>query len=122
MNENDPFASPDLDKTIIMPSPGGRTHPANQPIHQRQTDPLQGRSIADIDYSKRITGLNPLIAAANSLFNIITLLRTTLQHGDPTRLRDYLVQNIKTFESRSKAAGLPPEKNYRCPLCTLHVT
>jgi len=121
MNQNDPFASPDLDKTVIMPSPGGRIPPASHSPNYWQSDPPLGRVATDIDAAKKIAGLNPLIAAANPLLNIVPLLRTTLQHADPIGLRDYLIQNIKTFESRSKAAGFPPEKVIaaRYALCTL---
>ena len=120
MNNDDPFASPDSDRTIIMPSPGGRIPPQEKPTnHKQATTPLEG--MADINIPMATAGLNPLLAAANPLLNVVPQLRATLQHTDPSGLRDYIAQNIKTFESQAKAAGVPPEKVIaaRYILCTL---
>lgn len=121
MSQDDPFATSDSDKTIIMPNPGGRNPPTTQSANHRQSASLLNTS-AEIDIPTRtISGINPLIAAANPLLNIVPQLRTTLQHTDPLGLRDFLTQCIKTFESNAKAAGIPPEKVIaaRYALCTL---
>ena len=120
MSQNDPFASPDVDKTIIMPSPGGRTPPAQRSSSHSQLGVPVDKPIIDNDHTPAVTGLNSLIAAANSLLNATTLLRTTLHHNNLIGLRDYLVQSIKTFENRARAAGIPSEKVIatRYALCT----
>ncbi len=120
MSQNDPFASPDLDKTIIMPSPGGRIPPAQRSSPHSQLGVPVEKSIIDSDHTPAMTGLNPLITAANPLLNTTTLLRTTLHHNDLAGLRDYLVQSIKTFENQARAAGVPSEKVIatRYALCT----
>lgn len=119
MSQNDPFASPDSDKTIIIPSPGGRTPPQRSSAYSQLGMPGD-KPIIDTDYASATSGLNPLIAAANPLLNTTTLLRTTLYHHDLIGLRDYLVKNIKTFENQARAAGVSSEKIIaaRYALCT----
>jgi type VI secretion system protein ImpK len=117
MSQDDPFALPDSDRTVIMPSPGGRSAPpAPRSIETPYTNAPSESTNAAI-----VAGLNPLIAAANPLLNIVPQLRTTLQHENPPGLRDYIAHNIKLFESRAKAAGISAEKVIaaRYALCTL---
>ncbi len=118
MNKDDPFASPDSDRTIIMPSPGGRAPTQGQ---QASHKPPPSGSFVETDTSTVVSGLNPLIAAANPLLNVVSQLRVTMQHTDPMGLRDYIAQHIKTFENQAKAAGILPEKVIaaRYVLCTL---
>jgi type VI secretion system protein ImpK len=116
MSQDDPFAFSDPDKTVIMPSPGGRgVPPAQQPANTSFTNAMPESTTAIA------AGINPLIAAANPLLNIVLQLRATLQHPDPSSLRDYIAQNIKIFEGRAKATGIAPEKIIaaRYVLCTL---
>jgi type VI secretion system protein ImpK len=101
----------DPDRTVIIPSPQGRAAPrgatvAAPPLPEAPTNP---------------TGLNPLVAAANPLLDIVPQLRAALQHPDPVALRSALVRDIKLFESRARAAGVDPEKivGARYALCTL---
>jgi type VI secretion system protein ImpK len=65
--------------------------------------------------------LNPLVAAANPLLDLVPQLRSTLQHPDPAGLRDALARDIQAFEARARAAGVSPEKTVgaRYALCTL---
>lgn len=120
MSQDDPFSSLDSDKTVIMPSPGGRNVQSGQSTNSGYT-PNSARVIKEIAELTSATGLNPLIAAANPLLNIVPQLRTTLQHSDPSGLRDYIAQHIKAFETRAKAAGVASEKIIaaRYALCTL---
>ena len=99
MSQDDPFSTVDSDKTVIMPSPGGRSAQPGQAAEGWHTTISRG-TIKEIDELAAASGLNPLIAAANPLLNIVPQLRATLQHPDPSGLRDYLAQNI----SRSKLA------------------
>lgn len=119
MSQDDPFASRDTDRTIIMPSPGGRA-PAPGPA---TSTPAADAPAADAPDEAVATtfGLNPLVAAANPLLNAAHQLRATLQHADPAGLRERLVQGIKAFESRTRADGVAPEKVIaaRYALCTL---
>ncbi|MGZ8230469.1 MAG: DotU family type VI secretion system protein [Burkholderiales bacterium] len=103
----------DPERTIIIPSPQGRAAPA-----ARETPAVQP-GVADA--AARVAGLNPLLAAANPLLNLVPQLRGTLQHPDPMGLRDVLARDVKAFEARARAAGIPAETvvGARYALCTL---
>jgi hypothetical protein len=59
---DDPFADTGLDRTVIMPAPGGRFAPA-RPAPPEPRDALDAPSVT--------SGLNPLVAAANPLLNAV---------------------------------------------------
>src|SRR6476620_11554955 len=90
----------DPDRTVIIPSPHGRAPPRNATV---AAPPSAEATVTP-------TGINPLVAAANPLLDLIPQLRATLQHPDPVALRSALVRDIKLFESRARAAGVDPEK------------
>ena len=105
----------DSDRTVIIPSPQGRAQAA-----ARQAAAPQQVS----DTAPPIThfsGLNPLVAAANPLLDLVPQLRATLQHPDPMGLRDALVRDMKAFEAKARAAGVAPEAviGARYALCTM---
>jgi len=115
MSQDDPFSVPESDHTIIMPTPGRRAaaQPATPSAPPREAMP--NRPLPET------SGLNPLLAAANPLLDVVPQLRATLQHPDPAGLREFLAQGIKTFEARAQAGGVRPEKVVaaRYALCTL---
>jgi type VI secretion system protein ImpK len=118
MSENeDPFASADVERTVIMPTPGGRTAAPGSPAPERKPQPAGGFAVEELT----ITGINPLVAAANPLLDVIPQLRTTMQHADADALRDHLIQSIREFETRARAAGVTPENTIaaRYVLCTV---
>jgi type VI secretion system protein ImpK len=121
MSQDDPFSSLDSDKTVIMPSPGGRSAPPTQSSNNLHTTNSGSSGINEAAELVASAGLNPLIAAANPLLNIVLQVRTTLQHPDPLGLRDFIAQSIKAFERRAKLAGVASEKVIaaRYALCTL---
>ena len=116
---DDPFGFPESERTIIMPSPGGRA------VGRDSTASNGGAwssGFASADESAPpVAGMNPLVAAANPLLNIVPQLRATLDHPDSSGLRDYLVQNIQAFETRAKAAGVAAQNVIaaRYILCTM---
>lgn len=67
-----------------------------------------------------LSGSNPLVAAANPLLNLIPQLRAAVQQADPTQIREYLVREIQSFETRARALGVPAETilGARYCLCT----
>src|SRR5499427_5569150 len=109
---DDPFADLGLDTTVIMPAPGGRVAPG-RPAAQEPSEPLEVGAVT--------SGLNPLVAAANPLLNIIPQLRASMEHPNPSALRERLARGIREFEDRARDAGVPTQKVIaaRYALCTL---
>jgi len=118
MSEDDPFATPNSDRTVILPSPGGRGSAA-KPNPSPQNSTSNTPPIAET--LTAASGLNPLLAAANPLLNLVAQLRSTLQHPNPAALREQLEHGVKRFETQAKVAGVAPEKilGARYVLCTL---
>ncbi|MDQ3059950.1 MAG: DotU family type VI secretion system protein [Pseudomonadota bacterium] len=117
MNQDDPFSLADSDRTLIMPTPGGRASSAVPPA----AAPAAPRAEGAHEAPPQTNGLNPLVAAANPLLDLVPQLQATLQHPDPNGLRDFLAQGIKAFEARAQAAGVRQETIIaaRYALCTL---
>jgi type VI secretion system protein ImpK len=115
MSQNPLTPSDDSDRTVIIPSPQGRAQAA---ARQAQA---QAQVASDATVPSHLSGLNPLVAAANPLLDLVPQLRATLQHPDPMGLRDALVRDIKAFEAKARAAGIAPEAvvGARYALCTL---
>lgn len=109
---DDPFADLGLDRTVIMPAPGGRWAPA-RPVTPEPLEPIETKVVP--------SGLNPLIAAANPLLDAVPPLRASMAHPNPGALRESLGQGIRQFEARARAAGVPTEKIIpaRYALCSL---
>ena len=113
---DDPFAGLG-DRTVIMPVPGGRAAPpppAPPPLAPSEPSPA-------FDEPPVQSGLNPLVAAANPLLNMIPQLRSSVEHPNPPALRQGLAQGIRTFEAQARAAGASPEHIVaaRYALCTV---
>src|SRR5499426_2244282 len=105
-----------------MPIPGGRPTPGGRATPAPVQQPPGAVEHAEIgDASAVSSGLNPLIAAANRLLNVLPQLRSSVQHSNPTALRDSLAQGVRQFEAQARAAGVATEKIVaaRYALCTL---
>src|SRR5262245_52213098 len=117
---DDPVREGDDERTVFMPTPGGRmATPAPVPVPARPVAPELPPERVDV---RAITsGLNPLVAAANPLLNVIPQLRGSLQHPNPNGLRDSLAQGVREFEARARAAGASTETAIaaRYTICTL---
>lgn len=116
MSQDDPFSFSNSDRTLI-PTPGGRI-PIPEKSPQDQPEFQNPDSISEFDLA--LSGLNPIITAANPLFNLIPHLRTSHQAANLAELRDFLARQIKAFESRAQANGMSSEKIIpaRYALCT----
>jgi len=124
--ENDPFAAVGADRTFIIPSPGQRAAQAAaaaaaSPPAGAAAQAAAGAPPTTLEALAPASGLNPLVAAASPLLNLVPQLRRTLTHPDPARLRDTLVHGLRAFETRARAGGIAPEKIIaaRYILCTL---
>jgi len=114
MSDN-PFSEPeDDDRTIIRPAPGGRraapaasAPAAGAPV--RPAAPLRAPPVAEGTTDLSV-GINPLVAAAAPLFQLISRLRNTAQPPAPGDLRDRAVQEVRRFEGAARAADIPLEQ------------
>ncbi|MEM6304078.1 MAG: type IVB secretion system protein IcmH/DotU [Pseudomonadota bacterium] len=110
-DQDDPFAEPgDTDRTVIRPNPGGRrplATPAPAPEAPR-AEPTAARAGSDKDVSVALTGMNPLNAAAATLFSLIGRIRNRAQHPDPDALRRSVVAEVRAFEARALQDKIDP--------------
>jgi type VI secretion system protein ImpK len=109
MNSN-PFSEPeDGERTLIRPMPGGRrAAPSAPPVRQPETPPA-GPAATGEPVDNLAMGVNPLVAAAAPLLQLLARLRNTLNPPDPAELRERTVRAMSAFEEQTRAAGLPIE-------------
>lgn len=118
--EDDPFdlePTRDSDRTIMIPAPGGRR--AVQRTAQTRDVTFSGTS-TNRSATLRLSGLNPLVATANPLLNLVMPLRKTPTHSDVSGLRTQLTQAIKQFEAEARVERIDSEviRDARYILCT----
>ena len=109
-NTNDPFAP--RDATVFRPRPGAGKRGPDRPgsPEPRSTLPPPGRAAlpgALRDFSA--AGLNPLVQAASPLLILMGRLRTSLSNPDIAGLRRQALDQVRDFEERARAAGIPNE-------------
>src|SRR5215813_11560504 len=112
MSDDNPFAEPEEgEKTVIRPSPGGRRPTATERTAVPPAPPSGLASVTDPNVAAVIdrTGLNPLIAAASVLLGLASRVRGTVAQRDVEGLRDRVVRELKAFEAKASATGLPRE-------------
>ncbi len=109
VSQDDPFALPEEDRTIIRPAPGGRRTAATRPAPAYSGEGESGLSAASSEELAQIGALNPLVGAANPLLTLALQLRTSAAMGDLPRLRDTLAHSIRDFESAARARGIRGE-------------
>ena len=117
MSDNDPFAEHgdgdnDPDKTRIRPAPGGRRPAAAAPsaappqrAYPPQLPPEAAILAETVDF-----GLNPLVAAAGSLLQLMARLRTTYTQPNALEVRDRALRQVQAFEQDARAAGVTPDQ------------
>lgn len=92
-----------MDKTILIPTPGGSRHYGNNYEGQ-------GASMGAYHYGeKKISGMNPLVGAASVLLTLLNQIRITMQYSDVPNLHRKLVEEIRTFEQHVRAKGVNNE-------------
>jgi type VI secretion system protein ImpK len=120
MSQEDPFALPDPDHTVILGPAGAKDRAASASTGLSSSTDAHSHTDQSSDEQAE-AGLNPLVAAANALLNLVPQLRATLQHPDPAGLRDLLARQIREFEARARAKNIQSEHiiGARYALCTL---
>lgn len=129
MSDDDPFAEPtDAERTVIRPNPGGRrpapvAGAAAPPPRAAAPAPAPGpargapeadlsaaapRGRADAAIEAGMTGMNPLNAAAATLFSLVSRIRNRAQHMDPDALRRSVMAEVRAFEARAVEARIDP--------------
>ena len=116
MSDN-PFLEPeDAERTVIRPVPGGQRQvprPAQQspPRAGAVAEPAATAAAVIVgDGTEGVsTGVNPLVAAAAPLLQLLARLPNTINHPDPGELRERAVRAIHTFEQRVRELELPRE-------------
>jgi type VI secretion system protein ImpK len=105
-----PFSEPeDGERTLIRPMPGGRrATPSASPLRQSEASPA-GPVPAGEAVDSLAMGVNPLVAAAAPLLQLLARLRNTVNPPDPAELRERTVRAMSAFEERTRASGLPIE-------------
>jgi len=115
---SDPMQDPD--RTVMVPTPGGRrTAPSQPPATPANEPPRPVPNGAPVQLHG--AGLNPLVRAANPLLGLVPPLRRMASHPDVEALRMQLIQAIKSFEASAKAAHVEHDQiaAARYALCTL---
>ena len=122
MSDNDPFSDfdsepEDLERTIIMPAPGGRRRTQDEAVVPPRPMTRPGGPAPAVES----TAKNPLIRAAATAFALVRRLRNTARHDDVPGLRDSVLATIKEFETKARNLGSGSETTYaaRYALCAL---
>jgi type VI secretion system protein ImpK len=108
MSDN-PFSEPErTERTVIRPAPGGRRAPP-LPSGTPATDESRPASPAGDGAENIAIGVNPLIAAAAPLLQLLARLHNTSNQPDPGDLLERSVRAMRSFEQRVRELGLPIE-------------
>ena len=123
MMSNLPDSTPDPDATIMVPSPGKRRPAATDgaPAARPSPPPGPAAAVAPTLDLRSISGLNPIIDAANSLLSAVPRIRTTVSHPDPDGLRETMLRQIAAFEQTARSKSVPSDSIQvaRYAMCTL---
>ncbi len=122
MSDKDPFSDfdsepEDLERTIIMPAPGGRRRTQSEAFEPPRPMARPSGPAPVVES----TAKNPLIRAAATAFALVRRLRNTARHDDVPGLRDSVLATIKEFETKARGLGSGSETTYaaRYALCAL---
>src|SRR5580658_2102072 len=115
MSDN-PFAEPeDGEKTVIRPSPGGRrpapAEPPQRPAYEVPTNSAfaVAPQLPSDGADSVAMGVNPLVAAAGPVLQLMARLRNTASQPDPGDLRERAIRAMESFVAQARATGVPNE-------------
>lgn len=128
MNQDDPFGNYlDEDKTVIKPSPGRRnnnTPPPTTPTQQAHVEPTVSHDSSPPLGTQQLnlhSDDNALVGSALPLLSLVNQLRVCASHADPSGLRNAVITEIKTFDTKARQSGCPVDQvqTARYALCSL---
>lgn len=109
----------DGNKTVIIPTPGRKASSAAPGPQTPPNVPSGQPSPASVSSSAHQTSanahlavkqsLNKLVSAATELTALIGELRHTVQHADPSKLRNSIIDQIRKFETTAQQEGQASE-------------
>src|SRR5437868_3782102 len=114
MSDN-PFSEPEsTERTVVRPIPGGRRSAGSAnagPANQSPAPDGRAPIAPAVDSIEAMAiGVNPLVAEAAPLLQLMARLRNTLNQPDPGDLRERAVGAMRVFEQRMRDRGLPLEQ------------
>ena len=113
----------DSEATIMIPRPGGRRASTSLPMSEPPAAaPVAGEPAQAMNAeAPPPVGVNPLLAHAAVLLNAVPTIRRTLNHRDPSSLRESMLRGIADFEAGARRANASPEHVLiaRYALCTM---
>jgi type VI secretion system protein ImpK len=105
---DDPFKPSDA--TVMRPRPGaGRRGAADVPPPRPAVAASHAEPLPAAALPTTTTGLNPLVQAASALLMLAGHLRGTLAAPDVAGVKRQIVDEIRRFEDRARAAGISRE-------------
>jgi type VI secretion system protein ImpK len=122
---DDPFSEPDdSERTVIRPVPGGRRPAAPATPQPAAPSPFESRTMPPPQQAAPMAaaplpaegaetisfGLNPLVAAAAPLLQLLGRLRTTYSQPNVDDLRERAIQQVRAFERQARDSGVPLEQ------------
>lgn len=109
-DEDDPFRTPpDADRTVFIPTPGGRRRGGAAAGPAPPPPPLMPAPARSGEPLPEGTGSNPLLRAAAPLIALVRQLRETRRHDDVPALRRDVIEAIRRFDAEARAAGVEPK-------------
>lgn len=109
------------DKTVIIPTPGRKSSSVGDtssfvpqasqraeaaPANQQQSHGTQTNIATELNVKR---SLNKLVGAATELIALVGELRHTMQHADPSKLRNSIIDQMREFETDAKQDGQASE-------------
>ena len=112
--DDDPFrAFDDADRTVFMPTPGGRRRGGAAAVPGIAPDASAPTPVAQLppvgEPLPEGYGANPLLRAAAPIFTLVRQLRQTRRHEDVAGLRRDVIESIRRFDGEACKAGVAPE-------------
>jgi type VI secretion system protein ImpK len=107
-------------QTVMIPRPGARGTAPSAAAAMPGGGVTAAPNTANLQPLSTDFGGNILINNASTLLAVTAKLRKLIKHDDPQHLQRQLVDEIRQFDARCRAAQLPPEKvvTARYLLCT----